>query len=250
VKTGASDPRSWEALFSDLRTPRANGQEPLQNLLRSEGSSRLYSAGTEIVGIGDSYDASYLVLRGWAFCARVLPDGRRQIIDFMLPGDFACVEVVLHDVAAHSFQAVTDVEALRFSPERTHLIFTADPDLRRMVNLNIARQASILAERLMTIGRRSAYERTIHLFLELWTRLKRIGEADESGFRMPLTQELLADTLGLSTIHVNRTLQRLRKDGLFEVHSGTLSRVRVLNVRAATRIANFDPGYLHYDQTV
>ena len=97
------------------------------------------------------------------------------------------------------------------------------------------------AEHLIDVGRRSALERVAHFLLELLTRLKIIGLADERSFRMPLTQELIADALGLSVPHVNRTLRQLREDELVSIEGSV---VIIKNVEALSALADFEKSYL------
>jgi CRP-like cAMP-binding protein len=98
-------------------------------------------------------------------------------------------------------------------------------------------ESALFAEHLVGVGRRSAYERVAHLLLEFLVRLQQAGLADERSYALPMTQELLADSLGLSVPHVNRTLRRLREDGLISMKG---ARLTCLDVTALSRLSGFD----------
>ena len=106
---------------------------------------------------------------------------------------------------------------------------------------------SILREWVLNVGRRNAFERVGHLLCELHFRMKRVGLVDDGRLSLPLTQEELADATGLTAVHMNRTIQHLRSDGLIELGQGTLT---LLDVAALQEAAGFDPSYLHVKRRV
>ncbi|HUZ12206.1 MAG TPA: Crp/Fnr family transcriptional regulator [Caulobacteraceae bacterium] len=196
-------------------------------------------AGAEICG--DGRRMPRLMLSGWACRQRELPDGRRQIFEFILPGDLIwpgprqrplalAVTVALTSVATADARALAAVAA---EPQHAGLMAA--------IETSAALEEIFLLDHLVRIGRQTAYERTGHLLLELHWRLGLAGLVRGSRFSMPLTQEILADALGLSVVHMNRTLQHLRREGLIRLQCGELE---LLDVAALARIADYTPPLL------
>ena len=160
-----------------------------------------------------------VLLSGWACRMRMLPDGRRQIFSFLLPGDSIGVSRA-GPPALTTCIALTRVE----TADAGLLRDAAAADGTAGLGLACARAAALedgqLLDHVMRLGRQTALERTAHLFLELRQRLAGAGLADGDRFPLPLTQEVLADALGLSIVHVNRTLQQLRRENLIDMKSG------------------------------
>jgi CRP-like cAMP-binding protein len=172
---------------------------------------------------------------------KTLPDGRRQILNFILPGDFIALYGSLIECADHSVETLTRVSVAAFAPQRVVDLFGRCPRLGAAIAWTAGREEAILAEQIVRIGRRSAYERTAHLFLELLRRLQFVGLAGERSFEMPLSQDVLADSLGLSMVHVNRTLRRLRQAGLVRLVDRSLV---IDDVEKLEEVANFSPDYI------
>ncbi|HEX2561897.1 Crp/Fnr family transcriptional regulator [Phenylobacterium sp.] len=169
-----------------------------------------HSAGADLPG-------RRILVSGWASRRRVMSDGARQIFSFVLPGD-PCEG---RRRGAVSLVALTPVETVE-APG----LFQAAEDSLLHAGLAEAFEAMreeeerLLLDHIVRLGRLTAYERMAHLLLELRDRLARVGLAEERRLPMPLTQETLADALGLSIVHVNRTIQQLRREGLIELRSG------------------------------
>jgi CRP-like cAMP-binding protein len=202
---------------------------------------RCVAAGSEFVHDGEAYDQTYIVKDGWAIRFKTLSDGRRQILNFALPGDFVGLFSALFDVADHSVAALTDLVLHPIEPTALVEMFGNCPRLGAAVAWSAGRDEAILSEQVVRVGRRSAYERTGHIIVELLHRLRLVGEAERRSFELPLTQEILADTLGLSIVHVNRTLRRLRENGLLRI-SG--DRVIIDDLDRLVSVAEFSPHYL------
>src|SRR5262252_5698077 len=115
------------------------------------------------------------------------------------------------------------------------------PSLGKALLWSATCEAAIVAEHLIDAAQRSAYQRISHLLLELFVRLKGAGLADGMSFDMPLTQELIGDALGLTTVHVNRTIRSLREDGLIKMSNKC---VTILDFEAWSQVSNFDNSYL------
>jgi CRP-like cAMP-binding protein len=195
----------------------------------------------EIVTEGRNYETLFALVEGSAIRFRVLRDGRRQVLNIVLPGDFIGFPGCFYERALYSITTLTD--AVVCSVPLTVLIglFERSPRLAAAIFWSFACEAAIFAEHLIDVGRRSALERVAHFLLELLTRLQVVGLADERSYQMPLTQELLGDALGLSVPHVNRTLRQLRDDGLVAIEE---QRVTIKDIEALAVLADFEKTYL------
>ncbi len=220
---------------------RANTEEEIafiQGLKVGELSLR---ARGDIIREGDVADRLYTLLSGWAFRYKTLPDGRRQILNFLLPGDLVGLQSKLFDRALHGVEALTDVTLCCFSRDRVWEIFRLFPQLAFDVTWLGAQEESLVDDNLFSVGRRSAAERIAALLLQLYQRASGLRNGGGGAVRLPLTQVHIADALGLSGVHTNRTLQALRARGLFDLVGGML-RVRDVNgLRELARAADIPP---------
>ena len=180
-------------------------------------------AGSELIAEGANLDKPQLLLDGWAVRQRVLHDGRRQIIGFLLPGDIfglcarhdgwaLCNTMALTEVTVAPMPLLADV----LRQERT----TA---LGRLVRDLLSQEEAFLHNQVVRLGRQSAHERLISLLLEFHARLEQVHLTQDSSFTLPLTQEVLSDALGLSVVHANRTLQQLKREHLVVSRGNSIS---------------------------
>jgi CRP-like cAMP-binding protein len=191
---------------------------------------RLVAAGSELFAEGEASDNIYIVLDGWLILHRILADGRRQILDFALPG--AALGYRAHADVPFSFtaEAVTGAEVAVIPLSRISQLLYRGSDCA-MTILEAANDALLGAfDALTDVGRRSAREAVAHFLLRMNRRVQRMAKSDGGGsIRFPLTQEHIGDALGLTAVHVCRTLSALRADGLVEVARG---RLRILDKQA------------------
>lgn len=168
-----------------------------------------------------------IIVSGWAYEVRILFDGRRQIFSFLLPGDSIILSKA-SDFAVHAVIALTAVEVVDASALGGARVGLGNP-IAAFADAARAREERLL-DHIVRLGRQSAYERVVHLLLELRERLEVVGLVKEESFRLPLTQEIMADALGLSIVHINRTLQQLRREGMIELKTRglTLRKPRLL----------------------
>jgi CRP-like cAMP-binding protein len=148
-----------------------------------------------------------LLLDGWAARVRVLQDGRRQFISFVLPGDILGHYGFSSPVATSTVVTLTDVQVCPL-PESAGF-----PILERAYSISCAMDEACLVAQIIRLGRFTARERILDLIIELYERLSLAGVADSDGFAFPLTQEIMADALGLTSVHVNRMVQQSRRLG-------------------------------------
>jgi len=203
----------------------------------SEGPERL-SAGTELIAEGELLDSPKLLLAGWACRQRFLSDGRRQIFDFILPGDVFGLHLRPQAVALCSAITLTRATISSAPALGDAILIHPDsyPGLTTACLMSASAEEAYLLNQLVRVGRQTAYERVVHLILELHHRLTIIGLANEGYLPLPLTQEIIADAVGLSIVHLNRTLQQLRRDGLMEVKGGV---ARLFDLPKLRSIADF-----------
>lgn len=171
----------------------------------------------ELVREGEEVAQSRLLLSGWAARVRILADGRRQFLSFLLPGDLIGSCRHPRPLAVASVTALTDVTWC-WAPDADAL-----PGLAGAYAVSHAMDEAHLLGHVARLGRLSAQERIADLMLELHDRLNAAGLALRGGFHMPLTQEVLADALGLTSVHVNRMLQLMRRDGDLQWRQGRLT---------------------------
>jgi len=189
---------------------------------------------TTILQEGASSAHLYTVLEGWAFRYKTLPDGRRQVLNFALPGDFIGLQATLFNEMSHSVEALSPMLLCVFPRERLWELFEHYPGLAFDVTWLASREEQILDQNLLSVGRRTALERTAFLLLHLHQRATAVGLAPADSFSPPLTQQHLADALGLSIVHTNKTLKRLSDRKIIRWKNRELE---ILNVEALREIA-------------
>jgi len=202
---------------------------------------RTVRTGADLVHEGQRGHAAFILARGWVCSYKVLPDGGRQVIDFQIPGDFLGLRSLLLRTSDHNFEPVTDIEVSEVAAADLLAAFGRTPRLAAAVLWAASRDEAMVVEHLVDLGRRSAPVRTAHFLLELGARLKLVGMGSAAGYRCPLTQDMLADALGLSAIHLNRVLRQLRERGLMTFRKGVVTYGDLPGLMA---FAGFDPGYL------
>jgi CRP-like cAMP-binding protein len=218
VKAGAPPAEIFYRRLSSLKPLRPEDMAPLAGL---GGEARSYPAGAELIPQGAAAQEHRMIAAGLLGEARVMSDGRRQIVALRVPGDV----VTLHAPSpSHALTALTPVRTVDAEPLVRALAHPGQhPELRAAWDEAIRLEQAGLFDQIVRLGRLSAFERTAHLLLELHERLLRVDIATASGFHLPITQEVLADILGLSIVHVNRILQQLRRDGLLIYRSGQVA---------------------------
>ena len=200
-------------------------------------STQRVRAGRAIIAEHRASPRLFTLYSGWAFRYKTLADGRRQILNFLLPGDFIGLQGEFTDDATHGVEALTPTHLCAFGHDRLWDIFSRQARLGYNVTWLCASEEQLVDENLVTVGRRNAAERIAMLLIHLWRRAERLGLVDEQGgVEFPLTQQHIADALGLSLVHTNKTLRKLERVGLHEIKS---ARLRLLDPLALQRIADY-----------
>jgi CRP-like cAMP-binding protein len=217
--------------------------EDSDRLAQLHSRRRTFVAGRDLVSQGQSRQAAYILARGWVCSYKIQPDGSRQIVDIQIPGDFLGLRSVLLRTSDHGFEPITDIEAAEvLASDLTELLADA-PRLGLAILWAASRDEAMVVEHLVGVGRRDASARVAHFLLELGARLSLVGMATKAGYDCPLTQQQLADAVGLSAVHVNRVLRQLREDGLLTFRDG---RVHFDDRDGLVAMAGFDPTYLDH----
>jgi CRP-like cAMP-binding protein len=218
----------------------AAGEMSIVRLART--SARAVERNADLVVEGEHARHAHVILEGWAARYKTLRDGRQQISALFIAGDLFGLHSGLIRELDHSVRAITPVQVARISQDDVNRLMDRHP---RMAKGLLWQQLVLNAvERtwLVNLGQRTAYERVAHLFCEMQLRLSLAGLAAEACCEFPLTQIELAQATGISAVHVNRVLQRLRAGRLIELDA---NRLKIRDLDRLRKAAMFDPSYLH-----
>ncbi|MGI4977376.1 MAG: Crp/Fnr family transcriptional regulator [Janthinobacterium lividum] len=213
----------------------------LDTLLVSEEQ---FAADTDIVAEGETPRSAFLVQAGVAMRYRSLPDGRRQIMTFLIPGDLCNPHMFLLAAMDHSIATLTPVRIATLSHAALLETFATRPRVSAALWWSRLQEESMLRERIVSLGRRDARGRVAHLLCELLWRYDAMGLAEGETYRLPLTQTELGDAVGLTPVHVNRVLRDFREQRLIAMEHRVL---KVLDVEGLQAVAAFNKEYLHLD---
>ena len=215
------------------------------NLLTSlEKSPRTFNRNTVLWEQGDKSDHFYTVREGWACTYRNMEDGSRQVLDIYVPGDVIGLREFAFRRRISNLLVISNASLCPFPKSRLSEVFESSRLLCNLFFMISARDQAILVERLINLGRRSAREKVAHFLLEMGHRLDKACIDVYDCNHLPLTQVLLADALGLSTVHINRTLSELKQEN--RVSMGP-DGINILDRDGLVEVAGFDPEYLQED---
>jgi CRP-like cAMP-binding protein len=203
---------------------------------------REVTARRDLIREGERPRGVILILEGWACCYKQLPDGRRQITSFLVPGDFGDANIFILREMDCSVAAITPVRYAEIGPADFEQLTSEIPALARALWWHELVAVAIQREWTTNVGQRTALERIAHLLCEMFLKLRSVGLAPGDSCDWPLTQADLADATGLTSVHVNRTLQELRRAELIELGG---RRLTIPDLEALKRVGMFNPNYLH-----
>jgi CRP-like cAMP-binding protein len=195
----------------------------------------------DLIVEGYEYKALHVVETGFAIRYKLLHNGKRQIVNVILPGDLIGFPACFYEYAVFSVTAVGDMSLHHVPLDAFTDLCLSRPNIATALVWFAAREAAIYAEHIIDTGRREPLERLAHFLLEMLNRLQAVGCASENSFEMPLSQEGIGDVVGLSGPHVNRMLAELKNQGLIAVHG---HKVTVLDMAALQILGEFRPAYL------
>lgn len=204
-----------------------------------------HPADRTIVHAGQELRESLLLLNGWLARAKDLPTGQRQLTEIHVPGDFADLHGFSLKRLDHDVVTITRCRIAVVPHERLREMTERYPHLTRIYWFATNLDAAIHREWAVSLARRPALSRMAHLFCELLVRLEIVDLTAANAYDFPLTQVELAEALGLTAVHVNRTLQELRRGGWVELQGGRLT---ILNLPALKEVAAFDDSYLFLEK--
>ena len=213
-----------------------NSNEEIAFVQQFKTRSLSLTPGTLIIAEGLPSEDLYTLYSGWAFRFKSLSDGRRQILNFLLPGDFIGLQEKMADISPHGVEAITAVALCRFQRSGLWELYKNHPGLAYDVTWIAANQKDVLDENLLSVGRRNATERVATLLIQIYKRLKAIKLTRGQVIDFPLTQQHIADALGLSLVHTNKTLRRLTKMGFHQISNGEMT---VHNPAALQKLADY-----------
>jgi CRP-like cAMP-binding protein len=204
------------------------------------------TAGDCLIAAGDKFAHMYLVEEGWMLRVRHMPDGGRQIVSIGLPGDFLCYGSLMFQRSEFDVVAKTPAALWRLETSDFKTMTVRYPGLAEALVWSSVQEEALLAERVVSLGRRDATQRLAHVLCEIVARLELIDQHDGGGvLSLPLIQDDFADILGISAIHVLRTFKRLTELGAVEYRS---RRLVLLDTEKLRHIAGFEAEYMHYSR--
>lgn len=203
---------------------------------------RSYVARQDLIREGDEPGPMFVILEGWACRYKILPNGARQIMAFLMPGDACDLHIKLLAEMDHSIQVITPAVVATVSRDEMQGMMAAHPNIARAMYAAQLVDEGIMRAWIVSMGRRSSAERVAHLICELYLRARNIGLTGNGKFALPLSQLVLADALGMTAVHINRVLKELRLAGAMAINRGS---VTILDPVMLVQIAGFDENYLH-----
>jgi len=208
--------------------------------------TRRVRADETLIHAGEELNTSVMLLHGWMARSKDLQNGDRQFTELHVAGDFVDLHGFTLKRLDHDILTLSECTIGLVPHERLQAMTDAYPRLTRVYWFMTNIDAAIHRESALSLGQRSAISRMAHLFCELYLRLEIVGRAMDSAYEFPLTQREVAECLGLTVVHANRTVQELRRRGLIELENRHLT---ILDRRGLEGLAEFDPGYLYLTQT-
>lgn len=216
--------------------------EDVAALERLTLAPRPYVRRQDIIREGDPPGPVFVVLDGWACRYKILPNGGRQILAFLIPGDCCDLHAGMLAEMDHGVQALTDSRIAVIPREEMDAVMSANPAVARAMYIAQLVDEGVLRTWIISMGRRTSAERVAHLMCELYLRVAEPADVETAEAAIPLSQVVLADALGLTPVHINRVLQELRRLGAMDLRRGQLI---ILDPVKLVQVAGFDENYLH-----
>ena len=211
-------------------------EDELRAIERFRVGTRTVAAGEALVAEHVRSPQLFTLYAGWAFRYKTLSDGRRQILSFLLPGDFIGLQDEFAEGQTHGIEAASEASFCVFERDQLWDLFHAQPKLGYDITWLAAREEKMLDDNLVTTGRRNAGERVAMLLMHLYRRAERVGMVRDGWVEFPFNQQHIADALGLSLVHTNKTLRRVQAMGLHKLEAGWL---RILEPHALETLGDY-----------
>jgi CRP-like cAMP-binding protein len=242
VSVGGASHSTLEPLVRKLLTLARLSDEDQAAILALPVSSRKLEKHGFVVREGDKPTHCCLLVSGFAIRTKIVGDGARQIVNIHIGGDMLDLQNSMLGVADHNVQALTPIEAAFIPREALVELAFSRPAVGKALWVETLVEGAIQREWVANVGRRNATQRVAHLLCEFAYRLDAVGMGKECNYELPMTQEQLADTTGLTPVHVNRTLKRLDESGITRRSRRS---VVIADFQALAEIGDFRPTYLH-----
>jgi len=211
-------------------------------LTRATARGRSVKARHDLIREGDRPGPVFVMLEGWAFRYKILPNGLRQVLAHLMPGDACDLHIGLLAEMDHGIQTVTKARIATIERGEMEGILERCPGVAKAMYISQLVDEGTMRAWITSMGRRSSAERVAHLMSELYLRARNIGLTDETHLEVPLSQSLLADSLGMTAVHLNRVLKKLRLDDAITIQRGSLT---ITDPVKLAQMAGFDESYLH-----
>ncbi|HEY0112512.1 MAG TPA: Crp/Fnr family transcriptional regulator [Allosphingosinicella sp.] len=215
-----------------------------QALLGLPHNLRKLAAGAHIVRDGDCTEHCALLLSGFAYRYKITGEGARQIISIHMAAEFVDLQNAMLQMSDHSVQTLTEVEAAMIPRQAVQELALGNPEIGQALWIDTLIDASIFREWVVNVGRRDSRARVAHLLCEFSLRMEAAGLARDHRYELPMTQEQLADAVGLTSVHVNRVLKQLGEEGLI---SRDKRSIVIEDWDRMRHVGDFNERYLHHD---
>ena len=230
------------ALLRRLRTSAGISEDDVAEILALPITVKQHPAERAVVSDGQKSTDCCLIVEGFCVRSKTITDGKRQILSIHIPGEIPDLMSLFLHVMDHDLSTLTPCTIGFISHDALQKLHRRRPNVAEIFWRDTLIDAAMFREWIVNVGQRPAPARLAHVMAELRERLKVIGRADGNTFEMPLTQEQIADALGITAVHANRVIRQLREDGIVDLHRG---RVSVLDEAKFQELADFDHRYLH-----
>jgi CRP-like cAMP-binding protein len=214
--------------------------------LITDRKTKHFARGAYMISAGDKPDHIHLVLDGIATRSKILKDGSRQLMAFLVPGDLCDVEVFILESMDHDIVALSDTTCALIPAAEMELLLTESSNLTRAFWWSTMTDSAVLREWIVNHGSRDALARVAHVFCELLIRYRVVGMALDNIVPFSITQEELSEATGMTPVHMSRVLKQLRGDNLIDLNGKVLT---VLDFDGLSRVAQYDASYLHLVRT-
>ena len=236
------DPNVLAPMIRKLTIRSQLGSAETQALLGLPHRLAAIESGSYLVRERDKSDSCVLLLSGFVYRSKIAGSGSRQILSIHVRGDLVDLQNSLLGEADHSVQALTRVEIAYIPQQAIRDVAEAYPAVARALWRDTLVDGSIFREWIVNVGQRDARQRISHLLCEIALRQEEAGLCDGPSYAWPLTQEQIGDATGMTSVHVNRTIQGMRKDGLIEIERQC---VTIMDWPRLQRAGDFSRAYLH-----
>ena len=217
-------------------------REEVSALAGATATPRTYAAKHDLIREGDRPGPVFVILDGWACRYKILPNGSRQVLAYLMPGDSCDLHIGLLAEMDHNIQTITPSIVAMIEREVMDEIMDRYPGVGKAMYVGQLIDEGTMRAWITSMGRRTSIERVAHLMCELYLRARNIGLTLEPRLALPLSQSMLADSLGMTPVHLNRVMKELRNSGAMTLKRGSLF---IEDPSLLIRIAGFDENYLH-----